>query len=226
MPLNPSLLTSGGTFSQISVLDFGVVLPPEVTITVTSAASVEDTTLAVTVSPTTATLYAGLVFKINSAPDEMWVEVSETMAGTGTSLKVEPITKAISANEEAKTYAAFPLIGLESASMQKQAEANSVVLLANGGYTVRDYSTRSFDFSGTLYVPTTNELAVGAHAVTDALLAAKNVYFERVLPDGTYNAGLCMVQSASDTAQGSQYLSQSVTFAGSGIPVHQRLNAA
>ncbi|MEM7578283.1 MAG: hypothetical protein AAF316_00265 [Cyanobacteria bacterium P01_A01_bin.80] len=226
MAINPTLLTSGGTQVQISVLNYGETIPTPITITVTSEATAGDTSLDVTFSPTTSTIYAGLAIKVGTAPNEQWVLVSQTVQGTATSLPVEPITATIAANSTGTTYAALPLIGLEGANMELSTEENSVVLLANGGWTVRDYSTGSFSFSGNLYLPTTPEFAIGARQVADALIAKQNVYLERVLPDGTYHAGLCMVQSASDTTQGAQYVTQNVNFAGSGTPVQIRLNAA
>lgn len=225
MPINPALLTSGGTQFQIRPLAYGAVIPPEITITVSSAATVGATQLTVTVSPATGiTLYAGLTFKIGTTlANEQWVTLAATASGTIATLQVEPITKAIAASTVAKTYAGFPVIGLESANMQLQTETNQAVLLANGGWRVQDYSTGSFEFSGNLMIPTSPEYAVGAYATADSLLNKQNLWVERVLPDGTYHAGLCIVSNCSDQTQGAQYITQSVTFSGSGKPIQRRM---
>lgn len=228
MPIQPALLTSGGTQFQFTVLPFGKSIPDEITITVTAAAVVGATTLTVTVAPATGvTLYAGLVLRVGTtAADSQWVILTDKASGTITNLKVEPLQKAIVANAIIKTYAGLPLIGLEGANLQLQTETNQAVLLANDGWQSRDYSTGSFEFSGNLYIPTSGEYALGAYAVADALLAKKNIYVERILPDGTYHAGMCIVSNCSDQTQGAAYITQSLTLSGSGKPVQRRLPVA
>jgi hypothetical protein len=225
MAVNPVLLTSGGTNTQIQVLAFGSTIPPEVTITTTAAAVVGATSLAVTILPTTVTLRQGLILVAGTGATAQLIEVRQTTAGTLTSLPVEPLKKAVASAAVIKTYAGLPLIGLESANMQLQTETNQVVLLANDGWKVTDYSTGSFEFSGNLYIPTTEVFALGARLVIDALLNKQLVYVERFLPDGTYHAGVCAVTNASDQTQGAQYVTLNVTFMGSGKPVQTRLFA-
>ena len=225
MPTQPTLVVSGGTQFQISVLTYGASTPANVVITVSAAATIGATDLTVTTTPTNTTLYEGLSFKIGTTPNQQWVVVDQTWTGTG-ALKVVPITKAIAAGTTANTYAGLPLIGLESANMQLQTETNQVVLMSNNGWKITDYSTGSFEFSGNLYIPTSSALAGGAKAVIDALLNKSNLYVERILPDGTYHAGVCVVSSCSDQTQGANYVTQSVTFTGSGKPTQVRLNAA
>lgn len=224
MPQQPSLLTSGGTQFQITPLAFGQNEPAIATLTVTAAAVIGATSLTATIVPANTKLYAGLVFKIGTIPNEQWVIVAETWNGTGT-LKVEPLKRAITASAIAGTTAGLPVIGLEGANMQLQTEVNSVVLMSNNGWKISDYSTGSFEFSGNLYIPTTPDLTIGAYAVADALLKKQNMYVERILPNGTIHAGVCIVSNCSDQTQGAQYITQSVTFMGSGTPYQYRINA-
>ena len=227
MAEQPALLTSGGTQFQIKTLAFGQTVPPEVTITVTAAADVDATALTVTIVPTTnVTLYEGLVLIVGTGAAQQLVIVSATAQGSATTLTVEPLKKAIAANTVIKTFAGIPLIGLEAANMNLTTETNQAVLLSNNGWRVTDYSTGSFEFSGNLYIPTSVAMAVGARAVSDALLQKRNVYVERFLPDGTYHAGMCCVTSASDQTTGAQYITQNVTFTGSGKPVQRLLQVA
>lgn len=226
MPIDAALLTAGGTQLQITPLAFGVTIPPEITITC-SAAIVGATSVSVVIStqPTPAKpFYAGMTFKVGTAPNEQWVVLAADAAATATSFVVEPLTRAITASSVAKSYAGIPLIGLEAANMQLQTETNQAVLLANDGWRNQDYSTGSFEFSGTLYIPTNPAFAGGAYLISDALLAKQNLYVERILPNGLYHAGMCIVSSASDQTQGAQYISQNLTLSGSGKLRQVRLN--
>jgi hypothetical protein len=225
MPVQPVLLTSGGTNTQIQVLEFGSVIPPTVTITTTAAAVAGATTVPVTILPTTATLREGLILVAGTGATAQLIEVRQTTAGTLTSLPVQPLKKDLASAAVINTFAGLLLIGLESANMQLQTETNQVVLLANDGWRVTDYSTGSFEFSGNLYIPTTETYALGSRQVIDALLNKQLVYVERYLPDGTYHAGVCAVTNASDQTQGAQYVTLNVTLTGSGKPIQTRLFA-
>jgi hypothetical protein len=226
MPVNPSLVTALGTQFQIQSLTDQQVTPTPITITVTAAAAVGATSLTVTVTPSSQPkkFYEGQILVANpneTAAQYVYVAANST-DGNPTSLTVEPLKKAIAANDVITSFLGIPVIGLESANMQLQTETNQAVLLANQGWQITDSSTGSFQFDGTLYIPKQNIYNTGAKLVDDALLNKLNIYVERYLPNGEYHAGICVVTNASDTVSGSAYITKQVTFMGSNKPV--RLN--
>lgn len=227
MAINPTLVTSLGSQFQIQTLGDQDVVPVAVTYTTSSAAIVGATSIAGVVTPggNTKKFYEGqiLVASPGTADAQYIYVAANSSTGTPTSITVEPLKKPIATNTPIVSFLGIPVIGLESANMQLQNEVNQAVLLANQGWQVTDASTGSFQFDGTLYVPRQNIYNAGAKLVVDSLLAKTNLYVERYLPDGTYNAGVCVVTSASDTVSGSQYVTRQVTFQGSNKPINQRL---
>lgn len=227
MSIDPRLVTAGGSQFQISILGETQSKPVELTITVTGAEAIGSTDIECTVTPAgnTKKIYAGTVLVV--APktvNAQYLYVTDTTAsGNPTVIKVEPIKKAITAATVIKTFAGIPLIGLDSANMQLQNQTNQAVLLSNDGWQVTDASTGSFQFDGKLMMPKQLEYAVGAYAISDALLEKTGIYVERFLPNGQYDAGVCVVTNASDTVSGAAYIEQNVTLQGSNKPVRLRL---
>jgi hypothetical protein len=226
MPIDPRLVTSGGSQFQISVLTAEQSLPTELTFTTSAAAVAGATSIAGSLLPAlnTKILYAGLVLIANpNTVDAQLIIVATTVTGNPTSIAVEPLAKPLASGSIIKTYAGIPLIGLESANMSLQNETNQAVLLSNQGWQVTDASTGSWSFDGQMMIPKQLEFTKGAYTLTDALLNKQGLYVERFLPNGIYHAGVCVVTNASDTVQGSAYITQQVTLTGSNKPVQRRL---
>jgi hypothetical protein len=230
---NPILLTSSGATFQLIELAKGISIPPALTITVGTAAVVGATTLAVTITAPagvtlgSTTIYDGTYIRVGTGANRHIVVVNGDQLATVTSLVVEPIEKAIASGAVLTSFAGIrPLIGLEGANMQLQRQALEAVLLASKGWTSRSYSTANFQFSGTLYIPTSNVLADGANKVLDYLIKEKYVYVERFLANGDYRAGVCLVSDASDTVSQANFVQSNVTFSGTGVPVFEYVAAA
>lgn len=232
MPVeNPTLLTSSGATFQISPVAVGATLPAFFTVTVSAAAVVGATTLTTTISApggvTGKTIASGTYAIVGTGAAAQVIVFNASAAQTATTITVDPITKPIAANATFRVYVdAVPVIGLEGANLQLQKQVNEVVLLASRGWSTRSYSTGSFQFSGNLYIPVAVASAAGARLVYDALLKERFVYVERFFSNGDYQAGLCLVTDASDTASGAQYLTVSATFQGTGELVSTTIPAA
>jgi hypothetical protein len=230
MPVNPRLVTARG--SQFHVFPFAddeSVLPATKTITVTAAAAVGATSLTVTVTgaATTDRFYEGQI--LVAAPktvNSQYVYVAANSANSApATITVEPLRKAIAANAVITSFLGLPIIGLEAANMQLQSEVNQAVLLANEGWQVTDASTGSFQFSGNLYVPRQAVYLAGFRSLKTAFLNKSNVYVERFLPNGQYNAGVGIITDMSDTVQGSAYVTNNLTIQGSNRPVDDNVLA-
>lgn len=220
----PDLLTSSATAFQITPLLSGQSIPPNVTITATSAVAEGETEIPVVITPNTALLRNGLFILAGAPPNEQWIVLDADVAGNSSSLIVEPLKLPLPINSVLKTPEALPLIGLEGANLQLQTEMNSAVLMSNQGWQINDYSTGSWQFSGNLYIPRNNNYAVPAQTVIQGLIKKQNLWTQRVLPNGTLVAGMAMVSSTSDTTQGAQYVTISLTLQGSGKPIYKQLN--
>lgn len=224
---NPVLLnSSGGTF-QITELAEGQSTPRALIYTVAVGGATAGATeipvvitapVGVTLASTT--IANGTYILVGTGANTQLVIVDGDQPATTTSLDVEPLDKNIAAAVVFNSYAgAIPVIGLEGASKQYQRTSNDVVLLASDGWTSRSYSTGTFQFSGTLYVPVNAGLAIAARLVTKALEEQIYLYVERFAANGDYSAGLCLVTDASDTFNQAALVSVNVTFSGSGVPV-------
>ena len=224
----PQLLTSGGTSVQIALLEYGQSLPTTATFAINAPPQTNDTTLSVTPSgDTNKILRAGLAMIAGvGTGDEQWVFVREDTPASSQSIPVEPLLKPIANGATITTFAALPVIGLEAANLNLTTETNQAVLLSNGGWRATDPSTGSFEFSGTLYTPVNAALSYASEMLQNALIDKRNVYVERILPNGTYHAGMCVVSSLSDTTTGAQYVSQSLTLMGSGKIFRRKLVTA
>jgi hypothetical protein len=199
----------------------GVSVPSFFTVTVTAAAVVGATSLTTTITApggvTGKTIVNGTYAIVGTGAAAQTVVLAANALQTATTITVDPILKPIAANATFRVFVdAIPVIGLEAANLQLQKQVNEVVLLASRGWSTRSYSTGSFQFSGNLYIPVSVASAVGARMVYDALITEKMVYVERFFSNGDYQAGLCLVSDASDTASGAQYLTVSTTFQGTG----------
>lgn len=228
MPVNPRLVTARGSQFQITpLLDDELSIPPTVNITVTEPAAVGDTELTITVLPANnpARFYEGqiLVVAPNTANAQYIYVAANSTNGNPATITVEPLRKAVADNATIASFLGIPVIGLEAANMQLQTEVNQAVLLANEGWQVTDASTGSFQFSGTCYVPRQAKYKKGVNDMYDAFLNKTNVYVERFLSDGQYNAGIGVITDMSDTVQGSQYITRNLTVQGSNRPVNLRL---
>ena len=223
MPLiNPPLLTSTGTSFQITILPRGQGAPKKISfaasaVTESASTGATDTVTVTTTMPTgvtTATVKAGTYFKAN---EQNLILTSDTTVTTATnSLVIDAVSVDIAA-QTITTYAnSVPVIGLEAASRELQKQTNQVVLLTSNGWQSTGYSTGSFSFSGTLYIPTNKTDAASANSIINALLNEQYVWVERILPNGDYSAGRVAVTNASDTAQGAGYISIQTTFTGDG----------
>lgn len=230
MPVNPRLVTARG--SQFHVFPFAddeSVLPLTKTITVTAAAVVGATTLTVTVTGTATTdrFYEGqiLVAAPKTVNSQYIYVAANSPTATPTTITVEPLRKAIAANAVITSFLGLPIIGLEAANMQLQSEVNQAVLLANEGWQVTDASTGSFQFSGNLFIPRQSVYLAGVRSLKTAFLSKTNVYVERFLPNGQYNAGVGVITDMSDTVQGSAYVTNNLTIQGSNRPIDDNVLA-
>lgn len=224
MPLiNPALATSTGTSFQITPLAKGQNTPKKISFTASALTEVAATTptdnLVVTTTmpsgTTTAVVKAGTYLK--AAEQNLVVTNDTTVTSSTTSLIIDAVAVNIAAQTLTTYVGSYPVIGLEAASRQLQKQTNQVVLLTSNGWQSSGYSQGSFSFSGTLYYPTNATDAASAYAVVNALLNETYLWIERFLPNNEYSAGRALVTDASDTAQGSGFISVSVTFTGDGI---------
>lgn len=224
MPLiNPALLTSTGTSFQLTTLSRGQNFPKKISfaasaVTESASANPTDSVTVTTTMPTgttTSIVKAGTYFKANE--QNLVLTNDTTVTSATTSLIVDAVGVDVAAQTISTYVGSFPVIGLEAASRQLQKQTNQVVLLTSGGWQNTGYSTASFSFSGTMYLPTNKTDAVSANAVINALLNEQYLWVERIMPNGDYSSGRVAVTDASDTAQGAGYVSISVTFTGDGV---------
>lgn len=220
--INPALLTSTGTSFQVTVLPKGSNLPKKITfaasaITESAAATPTDSVTVTTTLPTgvtTASLKAGTYFRANE--QNLILTNDTTVTSSTVSLIVDAVAVDVAAQTISTYVGSFPVIGLEAASRQLQKQTNQVVLLTSQGWQNTGYSTGSFSFSGTLYIPTNKSDAASANAIINALINEQYLWVERIMPNGDYSAGRVAVTDASDTAQGAGYVSVNTTFTGDG----------
>ena len=224
MPLiNPALATSTGTSFQITPLAKGQNVPKKITFAATAlteaAATTPTDSLTVTTTlpsgVTTAVVKAGTYLK--AAEQNLVVTNDTTVTSSTTSLTIDAVTVNIAAQTLSTYVGSFPVIGLEAASRQLQKQTNQVVLLTSNGWQSTGFSTGSFTFSGTLYIPTNATDAVSANMIINALLNETYLWVERFLPNGDYSSGRVCVTDASDTASGAGYISVNTTFTGDGV---------
>lgn len=230
--INPTLLTSNAANFQITPLQKGQSEPPKLTITLSTPAVKGATSLSVAITaPTGVTLGTTTIMNgtyiLSGGNTPQIVVIDGDQLATVTSLNVDPLAQALASGAVLTTYAgSLVVIGLEAANLQLQKEVNQVVLLSSKGWSNKDYSTGSWQYSGNLMIPVNPSYATGAALVQDALITEKIVYVERILSNGSYLAGVAIVTDCSDTVSGNQYVSQSVTFQGSGQPVKKQLQLA
>lgn len=225
-----SLLVSTGATAQATLLASGQSVPPILTITLSSAAVVGATSLAVAITaPTGVTLSSttianGTYLLAGTGATAQLVIVDADVLGTVTSLPIEPLKKALATGTVIKAYAGcFPMIGLENANGGITKTNNTVVLLSQAGWNNNDYSVGSWQVSGTMYTPINALYAASVFAIGKAMVDETYVYIERFLANGEYLAGQAIITDFSDTVQGAGYVSRAVTFMGTGRPVIKSL---
>lgn len=230
--INPTLLTSNSANFQITVLPKGLSEPQKLTITLSAAATKGATSLSVAITaPTGITLGSTTIMNgtyiLSGGSTPQIVVIDGNQLATVTSLAVDPLTQPLASGAVLTTYAnSVVAIGLEGANLQLSKEVNQVVLLLAKGWSNKDYSTGSWQFSGNLMIPVNPLYAVAANLIQDALINEKIVYVERFLSNGAYFAGIAIVTDCSDTVTGNQYVSQTVTFQGTGQPIQKQLQLA
>lgn len=235
MPLtNPIILTSSKASFQITALTTaGAIVPPILTFTVgTGGAAVGATSIPVAITaPTGVTLSStnivnGTYFFANVATtaNKQVISVSGDQFASVTNLTVDPLTNPLSVGDVFTGYAGcLPLIGLEAANWQLQKTANTIVLLASGGWETSSYGTGSSQFSGTLHIPSAVTLAGGQRTTYQALFNQQYLFVERFLSNGDYVNAVAIVTDLSDTVQGTAFVSVNTTFKVSGYPNYQYL---
>jgi len=227
--INPTLLTSNSSTFQLTELPRGLSEPPKLTLTTTAPAVKGASTLPVAITApaglnlANVTMMNGTYILVNGSSGQIIIIDGDQLA-TVTELSVDPMAQALPAGAVLTTYAnSMVLIGLEAANLQLQKEVNQVVLLSSKGWSNKDYSTGSWQFSGNLMIPVATIYARGAALVQDSLINETILWVERILSNGSYMAGIAIVTDCSDTVSGNAYVSQSVTFQGSGRPVKKTL---
>lgn len=217
--INPNLLTANGSNFMITVLNKGQGEPAKLTIVTLSAAAKGATSLSVVISVPTGYTAAdiSIVNGTYFVADNQIISVDGTIQANATTITVDPLTADLPQSSSFTTYiGSVPLIGLESANLQLQKEVNQVVLLSSKGWSNKDYSTGSWQYSGNLMIPVSTIQAEYGQKIYFALLNEKSLWVERILQNGRYFAGRAIATDASDTVSGNAYVSVSMTLQGSG----------
>jgi len=224
------LLVATGATAQATLLASGASVPPILTITLSSAAIVGATSLAVVITApvgvtlASTTIANGTYLLAGTGASAQIVVVSADTLATVTSLTIEPLRKALASATVIQAYAGcFPMIGLENANGGVTKTNNTVVLLSQAGWNNNDYSVGSWEISGTMYTPINQLYSASVFAIGKALVDETYIYIERFLANGEYLAGQAIITDFSDTVQSAGYVSRAVKFMGTGRPIVKSL---
>jgi hypothetical protein len=224
------LLVATGATAQATLLTSGASVPPILTITLSAAAIVGATSLAVVITApvgvtlASTTIANGTYLLAGTGVSAQIVVVATDTLATATALPIEPLRKALTSATVIQAYAGcFPMIGLENANGGVTKTNNTVVLLSQAGWNNNDYSVGSWEISGTMYTPINQLYAASVFAIGKALVDETYIYIERFLANGEYLAGQAIITDFSDTVQSAGYVSRAVKFMGTGRPVVKSL---
>jgi hypothetical protein len=225
------LLIATGATSQFTLLSAGASVPPILNITTSAAAVVGATSIPVVITNpgggavlATSTIANGTYLLAGTGVTAQIVIISTDVFANVTALPVEPLRRALPTGTVIQAYAnCLPMIGLENANGGVSKSNNSVVLLSQAGWGNNDYSTGSWEISGTLYTPINQLYATSVFAIGKALVDETYLYIERFLANGEYLAGQAIVTDFSDTVQSAGYITRAVKFMGTGRPVIKSL---